>query len=207
LGQLMLVAEDGVSSAVAVEWTDGGKRAVGRVHGNPALGGRVLADDTRYEVRLDGFADAAGNPIAHPAHVAFTTGTLDALLNHSCGHVTFGPFASVAATAGALDAPYADTGHVSYTVQLPRQGDGYHGYTRFRVATGTRYDLFLDRPVAVIGVAGEREHPLATAATPPACDGITHRAWFTADADGEWLLSHAAGSPSFNMIVEATAAR
>jgi hypothetical protein len=199
-----LITEDGSAMPVAMEWANDGKAATGQVQGNPALGGRVLLDDTAYELRFDRFRDAAGNPVAEPARVSFTTGTLDPLLNHSCGHVLYGPFGSVAATSDSADAPYADAGHVSYTVQLPPAGSAYRGYTGFRVATGKRFDLFLDAPVAITASADSWEASLETVITPAACDGITHRVTFTAEGDGEWRLLHEHTGASFNMIVEVT---
>jgi Bacterial Ig-like domain len=155
----------------------------------PAFAGRrPLEDRTSYQVDVSGLADLAGNPArlaegAPESALRFSTGEYDALLNHSCGHVAFGPFASVNAAAepGPL-APRSDAAHTRFTVTLPMAagvGGGYAGYTRLRAPADAAWHLFLDgEPAVMVQDLEGQALPVAVRTTPAACRGITHRATF-----------------------------
>jgi Bacterial Ig-like domain len=161
----------------------------------PVLTGqRPLDDHTTYEVELAELRDLAGNPARRAAgdsRLRFTTGQYDALLNHSCGHVAFGPFAAVtaAATAGP-QAPRSDAAHTRYTVTLPGVAGEYGGATRLRAAADATWHLFLDRDAPLI-VLDEQSQPLPVmrAVTPAACAGISHRVSFSLAAQAQAYLS------------------
>lgn len=141
----------------------------------PPFATTVLADHTTYVVALDALRGLDGAPV-HDAPVTFTTGALDPLLNHACGHVALGPFADVlASVSGTPEAPRTDTGHVRYTVALGSLGGGTHGgYTRFAPGVSATAYLFLDEETAVSldrfdGQDGPAVHE---AQAPAACTGI-----------------------------------
>jgi hypothetical protein len=175
----------------------------------PFAGGRPLQDTTAYEVELQGLRDLAGNPAQFSAssngRLHFTTGIYDALLNHSCGHVAFGPFSEVlAATTPGAQAPRSDTAHTRFTITLPGAVAPYAGFTRLRAGTDAIWHLFLDGdfPLTVQDALGE---PLALvrSPTPRACSGITHRVTFSLRALDQMFLGIGPGvSPVVRFIVE-----
>lgn len=148
----------------------------------PELGSsRLLEDETEYAVDLDPLRDDAGASLEpdlglEAGRLRFSTGRYDPLLNHSCGHTFFGPFASVAATPAPQDAT-ADIGitHTQYTIALPDEVGGHGGWVKARFAVEAPHRLYFDAftPVVVARGAGEPVQ-LEPAATPKACPGITH---------------------------------
>ncbi len=184
-------------------WSADGRTLVAMVQSNPLLGGPPLLDETVYEVGPGTLVDLAGNsPVLE---LSFTTGRCDPLLNHSCGHVTFGPYGSVtAATAATSSTPRSDTGHTRYTVQLPVSANGYAGFTRMRLVRTGNYHLFLDGDFALT-VLDEGLTPLTAdrSATPAACDGITHRVSFEGTQDDTVFLQLGPHTqPEVRFIVE-----
>ncbi len=164
----------------------------------PGLGGRPLQDRTSYQIELAALRDLAGNAArraegATERALQFSSGAYDALLNHSCGHVAFGPFASVTAAAdpGPLVAR-SDAAHTRYTVTLPMVAGSagtYAGYTRLRAPADATWNLFLDGELAVsVRDLEGQEVPVARSATAAACNGISHRATFSLQALDQVLL-------------------
>ena len=202
-GSMLVEGDDGSELSPPLTWSDDSLRVTARLLGNAATGGRVLADDTAYGVTLEGFTDAVGNSFVQEEPLRFRTGEADPLLDHACGHVSFGPFDAVAASVDPDAAPYADVGHVSYDVALPPAGPTHVGHTKFRTKSGEHYDLFLDRAVdaSVVDPTGTT---LVFSATPPACDGISHRIAFEGTESADLIFSFESDTASFGMIVEVT---
>lgn len=166
----------------------------------PAFAGRrPLEDRTSYQLELGSLVDLAGNSArlaegGADSALRFATGAYDALLNHSCGHVAFGPFANVTAAAepGPL-VPRSDAAHTRFTVTLPLAAAGggmYAGFTRLRAPADATWHLFLDGDleVRVQDLQGQ-PRPLVRSTTPVACDGIKHRATFELGELDQVLLS------------------
>lgn len=162
------------------------------------LGGRPLQDQTSYQLELSELRDLAGNAARVAEEVMgsalrFTSGEYDALLNHSCGHVAFGPFAGVNAAAepGPLVAR-SDAAHTRYTVTLPPvtgEAGMYAGYTRLRAPADATWHLFLDGELAVSAQDLDGQAvPVVRSTTPAACDGISQRATFELQALDQVLL-------------------
>lgn len=200
----------GARQSLAGVWSDGGAELVADITAPPLTGQQPLADRTAYEIDVRGLRDASGNAVDPGALlddglVRFTTGAYDELLNHSCGHVFFGPYAT--ATAAAAPGPVAartDTAHTRYTVNLPASGDGFAGYVRLRAGSAATWHLFLDGDpgIALETPAGDAL-PIAIAPTPDACTGIAQRATFhVAQFDERFLKFGPAQSASVKFIVE-----
>ena len=202
-------SSDGGARTIETRWSD--NRHLEAVIQPPAFGGAPLADDTVYSLDLSPLMSANGTPLQPDAglldgRLVFTTGQLDTLLNHSCGHVQFGPFKSVTALAEpSLLAPGTDTPHTQYTIGLPATGGGaWEGFTRFDVPAKGRFTLFLAQPTDITvhrdSVAAE---PLVAAATPPACDGISQRVSFAAEGAEQLQLELGARAAEIRLVVEA----
>lgn len=71
--------------------------------------------------------------------------TIDPVLEHSCLHVTYGPFATVASVASGTP-PNVNTVHTSYTVQLPQDQAGLITY---RPTGSGPYVFYLGSDVAL----------------------------------------------------------
>lgn len=169
-------------------WSEDLKRMTFAIEA-PGLGGRPLQDRTSYQLELGGLRDLAGNSArvaegSMETALRFSSGEYDALLNHSCGHVAFGPFASVSAAAepGPLIAR-SDAAHTRYTVTLPMVAGAagtYAGYTRLRAPADATWHLFLDGEVDMrVQDLDGAALPVTKSATPAACGGISHRATFS----------------------------
>lgn len=183
---------------LAGAWSEDGTELVVEVVGSGLTSQPPLADGAMYEVDVGALRDRAGNR-AVGGPLRFATGTFDPLLNHSCGHVFFGPYATASAAATAsMAAPRTDAPHTRYTVAVPAGG----GFTRLRLAAAATCHLFVDGdvPIALEAATGEAR-PVARAATPDACDGISERATFHLDALEEVYL-HLGAGPEARFIVE-----
>jgi hypothetical protein len=203
-------AAGGPPTELAGSWIDPATLVVDIV-APPFTGQRPLEDDTAYAVDLSALRDAAHNPVEpdvvlDAGMLRFTTGRYDALLNHACGHVELGPFATV--TAAAAPGPTiarTDTAHTRYTIAVPEPTTG--GFTRGRAVAAATWTLFLDGPVP-IDVQTERGVAVAApiAPAPAACAGITHRLAFDAEADDRFYFHVGPGTaPEHHLILEIVA--
>lgn len=208
---IALVSAGGVTEpAAAAAWSLDQTQLTLTYAGSPLAGRRPLADDTSYALDLRGLRDRAGNALDPGAPLdqgtlRFTTGAYDPLLNHSCGHVLFGPYATAqAAPTRSSIAARTDTAHTRYTVSLPAAGDAHAGYTRLRATSTATWHLFLDGEVAVALESQLGEPlPISLAATPAACAGITHRATFHAtELDQLFLRFGPQPAPEVKLVVE-----
>jgi Bacterial Ig-like domain len=175
----------------------------------PFAGGRPLRDLTTYEIELQGLRDLAGNPAqlsdSANGRLRFTTGVYDALLNHSCGHVAFGPFAEVLASmSSGVQAPRSDTAHTRFTITLPGAAGAHAGFTRLRAATTATWHLFLDGDYPLtVQDALDQPISLVRSPSPGACSGITHRVTFSLSAlDQVFVGIGPIASPVAHFIVE-----
>lgn len=112
----------------------------------------------------------------------FTTGKYDGLLNHSCGHTLFGPFASVGSSPNAeASAPDISMTHVEYTVTLRPNEGVYSGWVRAQFPTQGPYRLYFDAATTVTlsDSDGTMEEAVPLSPTPLACPGITHELTLT----------------------------
>lgn len=201
--------QGGAMQAVMGSWTTDRRGFSFEIAG--ALSGRrPLEDRTGYQVSLQGLRDLAGNPATLDGQtdsLRFTTGTYDALLNHSCGHVLFGPFVALTAAASpSPQAPRSDAAHTRYTVSLPGAAP-FSGATRLRAPANATWHLFLDGdlPISVLDAQGQ---PLALtrAVTPRACDGISHSVTFAlAELDQVSLIFGPQPAATARFIVEQVA--
>ena len=137
---------------------------------------------------------------------SFTTGHYDALLNHSCGHTLFGPFATVVAQeeANVAAADIAVT-HTQYTVVLPPNENEYKGWIRARFPTGGPYRLYFDQEMR-LGLSekvGAEIEALQLTKTPRSCPGITREITLHPTAGEDIFLQLATEDSSLrNIIVE-----
>lgn len=201
---------DGVEKAVPIEWAESGKEALVVIAPNPLTGAPPLLDLTSYTLDLSPLESRSGIRLDPQQSLAngglrFTTSTFDPLLNHACGHVEFGPFDSAAASElpSAQTVP-TDTGHINYTITLPKTEAGYEGYTRVTTLMDRHYHFLFDRDVPLaLSTEGALEEPLKVEPASAACAGITHRAAFDA-ALAEDRFLHLGPIPTSNlhMIVE-----
>lgn len=199
-GEAMLAwaAVGGEVHRVTGTWSADGMELVAEIVGSALTAQPPLADRTMYEVDFGALRDVAGNAAEGDA-LRFTTGTFDPLLNHSCGHVFFGPYATASAAATAsMAAPRTDAPHTRYTVAIPPGG----GFARLRLATAATCHLFIDGdvPIALETAAGEAV-AIERAATPDACEGIRERATFHLAALEERYLRFGAAAEA-RFIVE-----
>jgi hypothetical protein len=183
--ELELEAGDHTRPIAALEWSDDRTALTLFVRGDFSMT-RPLADETEYRLDLSPLVDDSGTPLAANAGLddgtlTFVTGRYDALLNHSCGHTFFGPFGSVAASAGAdLTAPDISTTHVQYSVALREQETEFGGWLRARFPGEGPYRLYFDAETSISMTRGTGEaEELALEPTPPACPGITHEVTIT----------------------------
>lgn len=142
---------------------------------------RPLADETEYRLDVSALTSQAGveldpNVRLRGGKLSFRTGQYDALLNHSCGHTFFGPFASIGASETPdASAPDIGTTHTEYSIALPEDDAGtFGGFVRARFATAGSYRLYFDSDTQVT-VMTSPEAPgeaAALTATPRACPGI-----------------------------------
>ncbi|MBM4362858.1 MAG: hypothetical protein FJ104_09280 [Deltaproteobacteria bacterium] len=212
--------QDAVLSSVAGgqiplsgEWDPGGTTITFVVSAPPFTGAPPLADETDYSLDLSALRSAGGAPLApeiglRASRLEFRTGTRDPLLNHSCGHVAFGPYAD--AVASATPSPTTnrvDRPHHLYLLDLPpiSGGDSYGGYVRFQAVADGTFHYFLDREVDVARLDDtDASSPLAARLTPAACDGITHQVTFDGLGDQTYLMHIGPSTePVLHVIVEA----
>ena len=208
--EVNLHADGGTEKVVPITWADSGTEATVLIAANPITGAPPLLDTTSYALDLSVLTSDHGVPLDKGHNLTdgalrFTTGAFDALLNHACGHVQLGPFdgAAAAAMPGPLTVS-TDVGHVNYTIALPETDAGFEGYVRVATLVGQKYHFLFDRelPVALVD-ANATEEELVVEAAPAACDGITHRAGFTAQADEERFLHLGPiDASALHMIVE-----
>jgi hypothetical protein len=168
---------------------------------------RALRDNTTYALDLAALRGASGAALQPDGldddALVFTTGVLDGLLNHSCGHVLAGPFAARSASAVATDAPDLSTGHVRTTLSLAELGNGHGGYVVFQAAPATRLTLFLDRAVALSWVDGARREVAVVQPAAAACPGIVARTSTTFSTESTAvLLVEPQDADVVNLIVE-----
>jgi len=193
-------------AALIGAWSDDGLTLTADIVAPILTGQRPVADRTTYAVDLGGLRDLSGNRVEPPRQLRFTTGSYDALLNHSCGHVFFGPFTTVvAASAPASTIVRADTPHTRYTVELP--GPLHAGYARFRAPTRATVYLFLDGDLPLIVERADGSAVASTrAATPRACGGISDVLVFhTEPGDQFSMVLGPHDQPELRFIVEAVA--
>ncbi|HET9954321.1 MAG TPA: Ig-like domain-containing protein [Polyangiaceae bacterium] len=172
---------------------------------------RPLPDQTRCSLDLGGFEATDGTPLA-ARELVFTTGSYDALLNHSCGHTFFGPFATVAAAREpAAQLPNTSTTHTLYTVSLPEADaeSRYGGVLRLRFAASGKYRLYFDVLPEVSWLSPERDSdseavvPQVPSPAPQACPGIAHQLDFTAEANQDLFLGlRRPDAPQLSMLIE-----
>ncbi len=202
-------ADGGTQEELAGSWSADGLVFTADVLAPPATGRHPLEDSTRYAIDLRRLRDRAGNLLTPNVVVAngqlmFTTGVYEPLLNHSCGHVFFGPYDTVtAAVAPGPTITRTDTAHTAYTVTLP--GPPYAGFTRYRAATDASVHLFLDGEDS-IKVTDELGVPVlfSVRTTPSACPGISHELLFHTAAGQRFLFEIGPQSTSQRrFIVEA----
>ena len=182
---------DGASVTPEIAWSAEGTELSVLVR--PAFAGlRPLADRVEYALDLSALRALDGallepDRALRAGRLVFTTGTYDALLNHSCGHTLFGPFSSVAAAEERRAAADIGTTHIQYSVLLPNDGAGFSGWLRARFVTGGLYRLYFDGDTSVV-LERHREGKAETRAmtlspTPAACAGITHELTLDAATD------------------------
>lgn len=210
VSELSLRAESGMEKAVPITWAESGREAVVLIAPNALTGAPPLLDLTTYALDLSLLTSQPGVPLDPQENLRggalhFTTGAFDALLNHACGHVRLGPFDSAVAveTPGSSAVP-TDTGHTNYSITLPEGAAGYEGYTRVTTLMGRNYHLLFDRaiPASLVSDSAAEESLLVEPAA-AACDGITHRAHFSAEANEELFLHLGpAATSSLRLIVE-----
>lgn len=190
-----LAAHDHTRTAHA-EWSedDASLRLVVR---SSVASPRPLVDDTEYRLDASKLESAAGVPVdanvrLRDGELVFRTGRYDTLLNHSCGHTFFGPFASASASASAdTSAPDIGTTHTEYSIALlPDDAGTFGGFVRAQFLTAGPYRLYFDGVTPVTRLTSpETAGELASLrATPRACPGITHELTLPEVTPGEDLF-------------------
>lgn len=200
---ITLLSGDGATSHIETTWSNGNRDLEVLVL-SPTLGARPLSDNTEYALDLARLETKEGGTLAPDRNLRlgklhFTTGSYDALLNHSCSHTFFGPFGAVAAPVDIADVPPASLAtHVQYDVQLAELDDGYGGFLRLRMTQAGDYRLYSDVEVThsvtpssetgAGGAGGEASNaseltPLPVEPTPRACLGILYSSTLGLDAD------------------------
>lgn len=195
------------------EWDSAAMTITFVVSAPPFSGAPPLVDETDYELDLSGLRSVTGAPLEpeiglRASRLEFRTGVRDPLLNHSCGHVAFGPYAdALASVAPSPGADRVDLPHHLYTLELPviPSGETYGGYVRFRAAAAGTFHFFLDGAIAVARVDDVgASTPLDVRATPAACDGITHQVTFEGLGDETYMVQFGpSAEPVIHVIVEA----
>ena len=93
----------------------------------------------------------------------------DPVIEHSCGHMTFGPFASATAQAypGFVFTDISAT-HTNYTVTLPGSGTAHGGAVLYSPGEDGRYAFFTTPGVTLqlVDAAGLVQSPIIGAAVP-----------------------------------------
>jgi hypothetical protein len=206
-------AVGGAPRAARGVWSEDRLELSFSIEAPPLTGELPLADLTTYRIELDGLRDLGGNAPQLSADstesaLQFTSGVYDPLLNHSCGHVAFGPFASLtAASAPGPLAPRSDAAHTRFTVTLPEVAGApgtYAGHTRLRAPADATWHLFLDGdlPLTVRDLM-DQALPVERRVTASACVGISHRASFALREMDQMILSIGPLSqPTAHFIVE-----
>jgi hypothetical protein len=192
-GDLTLVAADHQRAVSESVWSEEGRLLTLLFRGDFASA-RPLADEREYALDLSPLISASGALLDPDAglrerRLVFTTGRYDALLNHSCGHTFFGPFASIAA-GGTNDASAPDISvtHTEYAVTARAFDGGYGGFLRARFPTPGPYRLYFDGAASVTLVKDDHEDALELTATARACPGISYEVDLTPAADEEVFL-------------------
>jgi hypothetical protein len=131
----------------------------------------------------------------------------DAVIGHTCGHATFGPFQSV--TAQPYPGPvFTDISapHTAFHISLPASGGQYQGAVLYAPGASGRYAFFMTPGVTLSVVDGSGTPvPLAIESEVPAelCGAIEHVAVFELDSSQTYTLIHGpAPAASVQMIVE-----
>jgi hypothetical protein len=129
------------------------------------------------------------------------------VIEHSCVHVTFGPFASVAA------APYPgpvfsaiSTPHTAYTVTLPSSGSEYSGQVIYQPSTTGAFAFFLAPDVELtlypssgLALAPVGEQPIA----PAECAGLASAVVYQLDETETYtVVAGPSAASSYLAIVE-----
>jgi hypothetical protein len=93
----------------------------------------------------------------------------DPVIEHSCAHANFGPFASVTAQAypGFVFTDISAT-HTSYTVTLPGSGASHDGAVLYSPGQDGRYAFFTAPgvPIQLVDASGQAQLPVTGAAVP-----------------------------------------
>lgn len=174
---------------------------------SPGLGARqVLEDHTHYHWDLSRLRGQGGAPVdltpLGPSGVGFTTARYDALLNHSCGHVLFGPYASATAAALPATAPRTDVGHTRYSVQLPSGG---RGHVALLATTPTNFTLYFEQNVVLqLTLPDGNARAVSTSTVPRACAGIERRAELSLPAGRSTIELGSNPQETVHYIVEIT---
>jgi hypothetical protein len=172
---------------------------------------RPLADTTEYALDLSALVSNDGallepNRALRDGRLVFTTSRHDALLNHSCGHTFFGPFASVGSGQAADEtAPDIGTTHTQYAVTLNRDKNAYGGWVRANLAMPGQYRLYFDGLVELLvtGTATVTADAFEPTTTPRACPGITYETTIEPQVGEEVFLQlGASADPIRRVIVE-----
>jgi hypothetical protein len=168
-----------------------------------------LAETSEYSLDVSALLSDQGAQVEpdralRNGRLVFSTGRHDALLNHSCGHTFFGPFASVgsALIANAM-APDISTTHTQYSVTLNEDESGYAGWVRANFATSGQYRLYFDGLVKLLVRADGtgRAEAVAPTTTPRACPGISYETTFDAAAGAEIFLRVEASADRVRRVI------
>lgn len=178
--ELVLQGPDHERPIAEVEWSDDHTELTLFVRPD-FLEPRALRDDTEYSLATSALVSLRGVALEpsvglEEGCLVFTTGRHDALLNHSCGHTFFGPFADiVAGRSDDASAPDISTTHTQYTVTLRADGDEFRGWLRATFPSEGPYRLYFDAAttVAIENSSSDEPHAVTVSPTPPACPGIT----------------------------------
>jgi len=192
-GELRLTAAEHERPIAEVVWSQDSRNAslfVRPDFSNP----RPLRDETEYALDTSGFISAAGLHLdpeigLRDGILVFTTGRFDGLLNHSCGHTFFGPFADLVAGPQPDDsAPDITTTHTQYTVALLPEESAFSGWLRATFPSVGPYRLYFDTEVTLARFDGGTMQPMTLSPTARVCPGITHEVTLHPAAGEAWLL-------------------
>ena len=128
-------------------------------------------------------------------------------VDHTCLHVTDGPFGDVTAAANdAADGPLLENEHMLYTIALVDDGTGsYTGTVSFRPPFSATYVFNTSEDVPVAAVASDDKSAPCNAASQALenCQGLTHAELFTLEAKRTYLLRVGpTSSASIQAVVE-----
>lgn len=132
-----------------------------------------------------------------------------ALIEHSCSHLSHGPFQAVAISAG-LAPPDVSTIHTAYDVAVMSEPGALH----YRASREGRHVLFSDKPVlwAVNRTAGGAvsvdgvtvpTHPGSSA---PLCPGVSHAAIVELHRGEDYSILAASPPSALSLFIEHTTA-